>query len=63
MQRDSGAAARRRAQDLAIAVDLILRTVPAIDDLVRALDGAGGGARLVAALQRELARRRGGGRA
>jgi hypothetical protein len=51
-----GAAAHRRAEDLAIAVDLILRSVPAVDDLVRALHGAGGSARLVKALRAKLAR-------
>ncbi len=52
-------AARRRAEDLGIAVGLILRSVPAIDDLVAALDRAGGSVRLVGALRVELARRRG----
>jgi hypothetical protein len=56
-------AARRRAEDLTIAVDLILRSVPAVDDLIRALDSAGGNARLAGALRGELAlRRHGGGR-
>jgi hypothetical protein len=52
-------AATRRAEDLAIAVDVILRSVPAIDDLVRALAAAGGCQRLVRALCAELAMRRG----
>jgi hypothetical protein len=41
------------------ATDIILRSVSAIDDLVGALDGAGGSARLVKALRDELAARRG----
>jgi hypothetical protein len=53
---------RRRAQDMSIAVGLIVRSVPAIDDLVRALEGAGGCVRFVGALRSELARRRGAGR-
>ena len=53
---------QRRSEDLTIAIDMILRSVPAIDDLIRALDGAGGSARLVRALRAELARRRGCGR-
>jgi len=52
-------AAERRAEDLGIAVDLILRSVPAIDDPMRLLDSAGGSARLVRALKAELAARRG----
>lgn len=55
-------ARRRRAEGMMIAVDLIVRSVPAIDALVAALDAAGGSARLVAALRDELARRRGGPR-
>ncbi len=46
---------RRRREDLSIAVDLLMRSVPDIDALVAALDGAG-------ALRAELARRRGGAR-
>jgi hypothetical protein len=49
----------RPAEDLAIAVDLILRSVPAADDLVAVLEAAGGSARLVKALRAELAARRG----
>ena len=49
----------RRAEDLGIAVDLILRSVPSIDDLVRLLESAGGSVRLVKALRAELAMRRG----
>jgi hypothetical protein len=60
--RQRAEAAARRAEDLSIAVDLILRSVSAINDLIAALDGAGGSARLVGALRAELARRRGGGR-
>jgi hypothetical protein len=59
---DRAAAAQRRAEDMQIAVDLILRSVPAIDDLLRTLDAAGGSARLVKALRAELATRRGGRR-
>jgi predicted RecB family endonuclease len=55
-------AAHRRTEDLGIAVDILLRSVPAIDDLIAALDGAGGSVRLVGALRAELARRRSGGR-
>jgi hypothetical protein len=55
-------ATQRRAEDLSIAVDILLRSVPAINDLIAALDGAGGSVRLVGALRAELARRRGGGR-
>jgi hypothetical protein len=54
--------ARRRAEDLLIAVDLIIRHVAPIDELVRALDAAGGSVRLVGALRAELAVRRGGRR-
>jgi predicted RecB family endonuclease len=60
--RQRAEAARRRAEDLGIAVDIIMRSVPAIDDLIAALDGAGGSVRLVGALRAELARQRGGGR-
>ena len=56
------AAAERRGEDMLIAVDLLLRSVPAIDDLVKALDDAGGSQRLVKALRAELAKRRGGRR-
>jgi hypothetical protein len=35
---------------------------PSLDDLIAALDGVGGSARLVGALRAELMRRRGGGR-
>ena len=52
-------AAQRRAEDLGIAVDLIVRNVAPVDDLVRLLDSAGGSARLVRALRAELAKRRG----
>jgi hypothetical protein len=52
------AAELRRREDLAIAVDLILRSVPAVDALVAALESAGGSRRLVGALRGELARRR-----
>ena len=51
--------AKRRAEDLSIAVDIILRSVAAVDDLVKALAAAGGSARLVRALRAELAVRRG----
>jgi hypothetical protein len=51
-------AAQRRAEDMAAAVDLLLKSVPAIDDLVRLLEAASGSARLVAALRAELAVRR-----
>jgi predicted RecB family endonuclease len=60
--RQTAEAARRRAEDLGIAVDIIMRSVPPIDDLIRALGGAGGSARLVGALRAELACRRGGRR-
>lgn len=56
------AAVQRRGEDLAIAVDLLLRSLPAIDDLVKALDDAGGSSRLVNALRAELTKRRGGRR-
>jgi hypothetical protein len=56
------AAAERRGEDMLIAVDLLLRSVSAIDDLVKALDDAGGNQRLVKALRAELAKRRGGRR-
>ncbi len=62
MQPERAAAAQRRAEDLAITVDILLRSVSPIDDLIRMLDGAGGSVRLVGALRAELARRRGGGR-
>jgi len=52
--------AARKAEDLGIAVDIILRNVGPIDDLIRALEGAGGSQRLVRALRAELAVRRGG---
>jgi len=52
-------APRRRAEDLAIAVNMILRSVPAIDDLIRALEDSGCNMRLVNALRAELAARRG----
>lgn len=52
----------RRAEDISIAVDLLIRYVAPIDDLLRALDAAGGSARLVGALRAELAKRRGGRR-
>jgi hypothetical protein len=54
------AAARRRAEDLQIAVSLALRHIPGIDAFITALDAAGGGARFVKALRAELALRRGG---
>jgi hypothetical protein len=50
--------AARPAEDLSIAVDLILRSVPAVDALIAALEAAGGSARLVKALRGELALRR-----
>jgi hypothetical protein len=50
---------RRRRQDLAIAVDIIVRSVSPIDDLIAALESAGGSVRLVGALRRELAAWRG----
>lgn len=50
--------AARRAEDMAISIDLILRSVPAIDALIVALEGAGAAQRLVKALRRELAKRR-----
>jgi hypothetical protein len=53
---------RRRREDLNIATDLILRNVGPIDDLVAALESAGGSVRLVGALRRELAARRRGKR-
>ena len=53
-------AAIRRRQDLAIAVDLIVRYVGPIDDLIAALDGSGATPRLLRALRTELARRRRG---
>jgi hypothetical protein len=49
----------RRREDLAISVDIILRSVSPIADLVRALEGAGGCTRLGAAPRAELAGRRG----
>jgi hypothetical protein len=52
-------APQRRAEDLSIAVDLLIRHVAPIDDLVRLLDSAGGSVRLVRALRAELAARRG----
>jgi hypothetical protein len=48
----------RRAEDMSIAVGLVLKSVPAVDDLIRALEGAGGCVRIVSALRAELARRR-----
>jgi hypothetical protein len=57
-------AAHRRSEDLSIAVNIIMRSVPPLDDLIKALDGAGGSVRLVRALRAELAvRRRSGARA
>jgi hypothetical protein len=50
--------AQRRAEDMAIATDIIVRHVAPIDDLVRALEGARGSVRLVRALKNELAARR-----
>jgi len=59
--REYGAERRRRQrEDLAIAVDIIVRSVPAVDALVAALESGGGSRRLVAALRSELAKRRGG---
>ena len=52
----------RRRQDLDIAVDIIVRSVSPIDDLIAALESAGGSVRLVGALRRELAARRRGKR-
>ena len=52
----------RRRQDLDIAVDIIVRSVSPIDDLIAALESAGGIVRLVGALRRELAARRRGKR-
>jgi len=49
---------QRRAEDLGIAVDILLRSIPAIDALIAALEGGGGSLRLVSALRAELARRR-----
>ena len=54
--------AARRSEDLGIAVDMILRSIPAIDALIAALESAGASARLVRALRAELAVRRGGRR-
>jgi hypothetical protein len=54
---------QRQREDLGISTDIILRSVAPIGDLIRALEGVGGCARLVAALRSELARRRSGGRA
>ena len=56
-------AAPCRAEDLSIGVDLILRSVPAVDDLIVALESAGGSSRLVGALRTELTARRGRGKA
>lgn len=56
------AVARRRAEDMAIACALICRYVGPVDDLVAALNAAGGSARLVKALRAELTRRREGPR-
>jgi hypothetical protein len=53
---------RRQREDLAISVDLILKSVAPIDALISSLESAGGSLRLVAALRTELAHRRGGGR-
>jgi hypothetical protein len=54
---------QRRREDLAIAVDIVLKSVPATDALIAALESAGGSLRLVGALRAELAaRRRSGGR-
>ena len=53
---------QRRRQDLEVAIHLILRSVGPIDDLIRALEGAGGCVRLVGGLRTTLALRRGGGR-
>jgi hypothetical protein len=59
-RRAAAAVARsRRAEDLSVAVDILVRYVPPIDDLIRALEAAGGGTRLVKALRAELAARRG----
>ena len=55
---ERAAAAKQRAEDLAIAVDIVLRSVPAIDDLVTLLEAGGGSVRLVRALKAELAARR-----
>jgi hypothetical protein len=52
------AAPRRRAEDLAIAVDLLIRYVAPIDDLVRVLAGSGVNVKLVNALRAELKKRR-----
>jgi len=49
---------RRRGEDLGIAVGILMRSVGPIDDLVKALESAGGSVRLVAALRSELAKRR-----
>ena len=57
---DRANAALRRREDLSIAVGIVLKSVPAINDLIRALDAAGGSARLVGALRAELARQRSG---
>ena len=52
--------AQRRREDLDIAVNIVLRSVSAIDALLAALESAGGSVRLVGALRAELtARRRG----
>lgn len=56
--RGLGAERRRQREDMSIAVDLILRSVPAIDALVAALESAGGSARLVRKLRAELAKGR-----
>jgi hypothetical protein len=52
-------AAERRAEDLAIATDLLIRHVAPVDDLLRALEGSGCNKRLANALRSELAARRG----
>jgi hypothetical protein len=62
-RRAAAATARdRRKQDLAIAVDMLLRAVPPIDDLTRILEASGAAPRLVRAIRAELAARRGGRR-
>jgi hypothetical protein len=56
------AAALRRTEDRAIAIDLVMRSIPDIDGFARALEGSGLAPRLVGAPRSDLARRRGGRR-
>lgn len=52
-------AAKRRAEDTSIVVNMILRHIPAIDVFVAALDGSETAPKFVRLLRAELARRLG----